>query len=120
MVVTLRTSHGHAHKYRRDGVDFVGDIDDTILFWQSATLVGVHAVSQKARCQLILWRCIGKQIASELLDNELVVRQVAVIGIDHPFPPQPHIPMVVDRKSVGVRVPSGIQPRNRHSLPKVR
>ena len=61
-----------------------------------------------------------QQIAGELLDRELVERQIAVEGADHPVAPRPHAAIAVDVVAVRVGVAGGVEPRHGHPLAVVR
>ena len=60
----------------------------------------------------------GQQIAGNLLDDELVVRHVAIQRADHPFAPGPLVARHVLFVAVRVRIAGGIQPVPRPLLAK--
>ena len=120
VIVALGTLHGQAHEYRRNRVDLVGDIGDAVFLGDRATLVRVHAVAQKAGCQPRLIRRIWKQVPGQLFDNELVVRHVLVVRVDHPFTPEPHVSVVIDRKAIRIRIPRRVEPGQGHALSEMR
>jgi hypothetical protein len=49
-----------------------------------------------------------------LFDGELIEGHIAVERVDHPISPPPHRARSVVLVSIGVCVPSGIQPRHCH------
>ena len=61
-----------------------------------------------------------QQIASQLLNCELIERQVAIKGVDDPLAPASHVSAVVDVIPVRVREPRRIEPIERHSLAVMR
>ena len=63
---------------------------------------------------------IRQQVAGQLIAQKLVVRQVAVEGVDHPIAPQPHVAAAVDRVAVGVGVAGCVEPIERHPFAEVR
>ena len=72
--------------------------------------------------EAIFWSRVafGQQIAGELLDRELVERQVPVEGVDHPVAPGPHVALAVDVVAVRVGVAGRVEPRHGHALAVVR
>ena len=79
-----------------------------------------HVVAVEAGGDLVIHGRVGQQIACKLLDRELVVRHVLVVGLDHPVAPRPHRPQAVDVVAVGVGVAGKIEPLHRHALAIVR
>ena len=61
-------------------------------------------------------RGVGEQVAGDLLDGELVERQVVVHRRDHPVAPGPHRARGVGLVAVGVGVAGGVEPVERHAL----
>ena len=79
-----------------------------------------HRMSQEAGCdELILCR-IRQEVASELLDQELVIRQIAIERVDHPISIEPHLPRLIFFKSIRVRVTGGIEPMSSPTFSVVR
>ena len=62
----------------------------------------------------------GQQVAGQLLDRELVERQIAVERADDPVAPRPHPAMAVDVVAVRVGVARGVEPGHGHALAVVR
>jgi hypothetical protein len=58
----------------------------------------------------LIHRPVRDQIAGNLLDDEPVIRKVAVECIDDPVPVRPHLAVVVEMNSVSVRVARGVEP----------
>ena len=58
----------------------------------------------------LVLRGVGQQIAGELLDDELVVRQVAIEGVDDVIAIRPDLARLVLLVAVGVRVTRRVQP----------
>ena len=56
------------------------------------------------------WVGLGQQVAGELLDDEPVVGQVAVEGVDDPVAIEPDVPRLVLLEPVGVGVPGRVEP----------
>ena len=59
---------------------------------------------------------LGQQVAGQLLDRELVERQVAVEGVDDPVAPRPHAAQAVDVVAVRVGVAGRVEPGHGHPL----
>ena len=68
------------------------------------------------------WSCaVARQlVAGDLLDDEPVVGQVAVQGVDHPVAVEPDETRLVFLVAVGVGVPSGVEPVPTPTLAVVR
>ncbi len=59
---------------------------------------------------LLVERRVRQQVAGELLDGELVERQVLVEGLDHPVAVRPHLAVVVEVDAVRVGVAGDVEP----------
>ena len=59
-----------------------------------------------------IWSCVafGQQVAGDLLDDELVVGQVAVEGVDDPVAVEPDLARLVLLVAVGVGVAGRVEP----------
>ena len=64
----------------------------------------------KAGGDPLVERAVRQQVAGELLDGELVERQIAVERVDHPIAIGPHLAVVVEVDAVRVAVARGVQP----------
>ena len=96
MIVAARAAHRQAQPDGRRGFDAIDDVLDGVLFGDDAAF-GVGAmIAIEAGGDVLLERGIGQQIAGQLLDRELIERQVAVVGLDHPIAPPPHVAVAVD------------------------
>ena len=67
---------------------------------------------QRLKPVAICWSSVrfGQQVAGELLDGELVERQVAVEGVDDPVAVGPDLAVVVEVDAVRVGVAGGVEP----------
>ena len=65
---------------------------------------------------LLRERRVGKKIACELLDRELIVRHVRVEGVDDPLAPFPDLAGRVVLVAARVRVPGEVEPLLRLAL----
>ena len=77
-------------------------------------------VAIETRSEPLFERRIGKHIAGQLFDRELIERQVAVERLDHPVAPRPHGPVIVPLVAMAVRVASRVEPGQRHAFAIVR
>ena len=66
------------------------------------------------------WVASGQQVAGDLLDDEPVVGQVAVEGVDDPVAIEPDVPRLVLLEAVGVGVPGRVEPVPAPALAVVR
>jgi hypothetical protein len=89
MVVALRALNGHAENALADGVHAVEHRLHAELFGLDAAFFVDHRIAQKAGGDFLILRGIRQQIAGNLVDDELVVGQVAVEGVDHPVAIEP-------------------------------
>ena len=80
------------------------------LFRVRAALLIDHRVAEKTRRHDLRLRGIRELIARELLYEKLVVRQVAVEGVDHPVAVKPDVARLVLFVAVAVRVARGVEP----------
>ena len=82
--------------------------------------VGRDVAAMEAGGDLLVERRIGQQVAGQLLDGELVERQIAVEGLDHPVAIGPDLAVVVDVDAVRVAVAGRVQPVARAMLAVMR
>ena len=68
------------------------------------------------------WSCVasGQQVAGDLLDDELVVGQVAVEGADDPVAIEPDLARLVLLVAVGIGITRGIEPEPSPALAVMR
>ena len=120
VVVTLGALDGEAQHALADGVHAVEHrIHAELLRIDSAFLVD-HRVAQKAGGDNLFLRRVWQLIARQLLDDELIVRQVAVQRVDHVIAVEPNLAALVLFETVGVRVTRGIEPLPAPALAVVR
>jgi hypothetical protein len=74
----------------------------------------------KAGGDLLIEPCPGKHVAGQLLDCELVERQIEIERLDDPVAIFPDRPAAVDRVAVGVRVSGHVEPVPSPALAVVR
>ena len=90
VAVTLRTAHRQPHPDLERRIHAVLHSGDAKLFVVGSALVVDHRVAMEGSRENLLGRRVGEQVASELLARELVIRQVAVVGVDQPVSVTPH------------------------------
>ena len=91
VVVALGAADRQAEPDRRRRVDAVDDRLDAELLLVDAALVVGQRVAVEAGGQLLREAGAGQQVAGQLLDGELVERQVAVEGADDPVAVAPGV-----------------------------
>ena len=116
VVVAPRALDAHAQQRASERVHTVGDVLDPILLRDDAALLALHVVAIEAGGQPLLVGGRRQQVARQLPRDELVERQVAVEGANHPVPPRPHGPHPVVLVAVRVGVPRDVEPLDGHSL----
>ena len=72
-----------------------------------------HAVTEKTGRDPLFLSCIGKQVPSNLFDQELVIGQITVQRANHPVSPNPLITCDILFITVGVGIASHIEPMTR-------
>ena len=120
VVVTLRASNRQPHPSHARRRHAVHHIEIQILRLDQPALVARHHIAMKARRHLLLDRRIWQHVARDLLDGELVERHPRIERLDHPLPPQPHVPQRIIMIPARVAVARQVQPRNRQPLAKMR
>ena len=70
--------------------DSVRHVLDAVLLLDDPALGINHVIPIESGCDALLKRRSRQQIARQLLEHELVVRQVGVERADNPVPPTPH------------------------------
>ncbi len=116
VVVAAGTTHRHGHPDSGSGLYAIDHILGLILLGNRATFEIDHVVAIESGGKLLLRRCVRQQVAGQLLGGELVKRQVAIEGTNHPIAPVPHIAVAVDVIPVRIGVARQIEPLHRHSL----
>ena len=116
MVVALSTLHRQAEPHERRRLHAIDRIFHAKLFGDRPAFVGRGVVAVEAGGDLLIARGVGQQIAGELLDGELVVRLVFVVGLDHPIAPGPHVAWAIGVEDAAVAVARRIEPGDRHPL----
>ena len=71
-------------------------------------------VAVEARGDALLECWVGQQIASQLLNDELIEGQIAVECFDHPIAPAPHVPLAVLLIAVCICITRRIEPAESH------
>ena len=110
VVVALRALNGDAEDALPDRVHPVEHGFHAELLGVDAPLLVDHRVAQKAGGDDLVLRRSGQEVARNLLDDELVVGQVAIQSADHPIAIEPDLALLVLLESVGVGVARRIQP----------
>ena len=80
VIVAAGAADREAEPDGRGRLDAIDDILDAILLVDDAGFVGHHVIAIEAGRDLLIERRIGQQVAGELLDGELIERQVRVEG----------------------------------------
>ena len=117
--MTLATAQRQPQPKCARCADSVDHIVDPRFFRIATSFAIRHVVAVKASRQPLFWSRIWQQISGELLDSELIKRQVAVERADHPISPRPVRPGRVPLKSIRIGIASCIQPPHRQPLTKM-
>ena len=120
MGVALRAAQGHAQPGGAHGVHSVEDVVDAGFLGITTAFAVGHVVALEAGRELLLGRGIRQEIARELLEGELVVRNITVERFDDPVAPRPVGARGVGLESIGVRITRSIEPPHSHAFAVVR
>ena len=110
VVVALRALNGDPEDPLPDRVHTVEHGFHPELLRVDSTFLVDHRVAQKAGGDDLVLRRSGQEVARNLLDDELVVGQVAIQSADHPIAIEPDLALLVLLESVGVGIARRIQP----------
>ena len=116
MVVALCTAQRQTHRNGGGCINTISNVCGLILFRNSSTFKVNRMVAIEPGCHELICRRIRKQVTSELLSQEPVIRHVAVECTDNPVSPTEHISVTIDVISMGVCVAGKIQPHQSHTL----
>ena len=110
MAVALGTLDRQAEDALADAVHPVEHRLHPELLGIDAPFLVDHRVAEEARGDDLVLGRAREQVAGDLLDDELVVRQVAVQGADHPVAVEVDLARLVFLVAVGVGIARGIEP----------
>ncbi len=120
MVMALRALDGDAEDAFADGLHAIEHGFHAELFGVDAAFLVDHGVAQEACGDDLVLGGVGKKIACDLVDDELVVGQVAVERVDHPVAIEPDGALLVLFVAVGIGVAGGVEPGAGPFFPVVR
>ena len=110
VVMTLGAAKGEPEENLAGGRDPVEDGIDPELFAVHATLGVDLCVAMKAGCNALCRRSIGEHVASQLLDDKLIERQIIVGGADDPIAVLPHYAGSIVAVTIAIGITGGVQP----------
>ena len=110
MIVAAGTEEAHAKPHLGGSGHTVDDVLGAVFLVDNAALNGDGVVTIEAGGDALLQRGVGEQIAGQLFDGELVEGEVAVVGVDNPITPRPHVAVSVVLIAVGIGVTCRIKP----------
>ena len=110
VIVARRAAHRHTEPDRAHRVRAILRVDFGVLVIDDPDFVRGHVASLETGGDPLLHRRVGEQIAGQLFDRELVEREIAIVGRDHPIAIRPDLAIIVDVDPVRVAVARGVQP----------
>ena len=116
MIVTAGAAQRQAQPGRSRRADAVHHVFRLILIGNRPALEVDHVVAIEPGGNLLVERGVGQEIPRQLVDRELVIGHVPVVGVDHPIAPAPHVAQAVDVVAVSVGVTRQIEPLHGHAL----
>ena len=120
VAMALRAAQRHAEPGGTHGVHAIQHVVDAGFLGVTAAFAVGHVVALEAGRELLLRRGVWEKVSGELLEGELVVRNITVKRLDDPVAPRPVGARGVRLEAVGVRVTRGIQPPHGHAFAVVR
>ena len=120
MVVALCAADRLAEPGGTDRADPVGEHPRLVVLGLGASLLGREQEPIECRTDAGFLIRIGHEVASHLVDRELVERLVVVEAPDHPVAVGPDIPCIVAVVADRVGEADDIEPADRHLLAVVR
>ena len=116
MVVAPGAAEGQAQPGQAGGLDAVDHGLDPPFLGDRAALAGQPVVPVEAGGDELVAVRLGQEVAGDLLDGELIERQVPVERADHPVAPGGHVAAAVGLVAVAVGVSGEVEPGHRHPL----
>ena len=110
VVMALGTLNGNAEHRLADAVHSINETIDAKLLGICPALFIQHRIAQEPSGHAAGIGRLGQQVTSDLLDEKLVIGQVAIEGVDHPISVRPDKPGLVLFETIGVGIASRIQP----------
>ena len=104
VIVTLRTRNRQTEPCRPRGAHAINHIKIKVFRLNNPPFIARHDVPMKPARNLLLNGRLRQEIPSDLLDSKLTKRHVRIEGVDHPFPPQPHVPKGIVVVTTGIPV----------------
>ena len=120
VVVAARATHGESKPGGCRGACAVHHILHVIFLGDCAALKVDLIVAVEPARDFLFYRRVGKQVAGQLLDGELIERQVAVESVNDPITPGPHLAQAVNVIAMRIGVTGQVEPLHRHALAVVR
>jgi len=114
--VALGTLDGQAEDTLADRVHPVEHRFHTELFGIDTSFFVDHGIAEEAGRDDLILGCIRHHVAGDLVDNELVVGEVAIEGVDDPVAIEPDLSRLVFLVSIGVGITSGVEPESSPAL----
>ena len=110
VVMALRALDRQAEHALADGIHAIEHLVHTELLRVNPAFFVEHGVAQKTRGDDLVLGAIRDQVAGELFDDELIVREVAIERVDDVIAITPDVARLVLFKAVRVGVACRIKP----------
>ena len=120
VVVALRALDGEAEHAFAEGVHAVEHRLHAELLGVNRALHVHHGIAQVAGGDDLILRGVRQHVAGELFEDELVVGQVLVEGVDHVIAIRPHLARHVLLVTITIRIARGVEPVASPTFPVVR
>ena len=110
VIVASRTADRQAEPNGAGGVNPVFGVHHEDFLGDGAAFACGDVAAVESGGDLLFLGGVGKQVAGNLLDGELVEGLIAVEGADDPVAVGPHLAVIVVVQAVGIGVAGGVEP----------
>ena len=120
VIVAAGTTERNPEQDGRCRVNTICNVFNAVFLGDNSPFRIDYVISVETRCDPLVERWFGQQIASELLRHKLIERDSLVQRIDCPVTPAPHVTSGIIVETMRVRITSRVEPVDRHTLPIAR
>ena len=110
MAVASRTASRESHPDGRNRFYSITRVENRVFLVDDSAFVGRHVAAIETGRDFLIERGIGKKIARQIFNRELIIRHVLAEGLDDPVTVSPHLTIVIEVNAVRVGVARIVQP----------
>ena len=116
----MRATSGQTQPNAAHRGDSIDHCIKTILKWIDPTFFIEHRVAMESGGGSLTGRRVGKHVAGDLLNRELIERHVTIEGLNHPITIRPDVTILVGLVAVAIGIAGCIKPGARPASPVAR